>query len=85
MNGRPQSSLAPSEALRLKNVFRLKVEMLRIQASGFFSPVVVVFEKTTDGTRRELSEARSRCREVDFLKNSVSQTIDGKSIALKDS
>jgi hypothetical protein len=67
------------EAVSTKDGFRLNVEMLRLRTSGF-SPVAVAFEKTTDGTRREL-KAQSRCREVDFLKNRFSQTVDVKSIA----
>jgi hypothetical protein len=42
-----------AHALSLKGELRLSFGMLRIQASGTFPSVVVVFEKTTDGTRRE--------------------------------
>ena len=62
--------------LRLKDELRLGFEMLRIQASDEFPSVVVVFEKTADGTRREqLGRLNSRCREVDFLKNRLGQTV----------
>jgi hypothetical protein len=43
-NASRKSSLAHDEVLSLKNSFRLNVETLRIQASGF-SSVVVVFKK----------------------------------------